>query len=146
MLVFYFIFFTTVKGFLLNNQQSNGGQNLPTNQYMKLSKFYEEEKRLQQKMENLQLDTFTLRHDMDNSFVLLTAQLQEKLELLDTKLSDITKINETLQDVLKIEEKYKSVNLSYNKLKNENTILQNKYNQVLTELQLVTNKTKQLDN
>ncbi|CAC5415920.1 unnamed protein product [Mytilus coruscus] len=70
-------------------------------------------------MENLQLNTFTLRHDMDNSFVLLTAQLQQKLELLDTKLSDIAKINDPNQD--------------------------NKYNQVETELQLVTNKTKQLD-
>ncbi|CAG2231708.1 unnamed protein product [Mytilus edulis] len=120
MLVFYFILFTTVKGFLLIDQQSNGEQNLPANQYLTLSKFYEEEKRLQQKMENLQLETFTLRHDMDNSFVLLTAQLQQKLELLDTKLSDIAKSNETLQE--------------------------NKYNQVVTELQLVTNKTKQLDN
>ncbi|VDI04046.1 Hypothetical predicted protein [Mytilus galloprovincialis] len=105
MMMFYFILFTTVNGFLLDNQASNGGQSLPPDQYMTLSKFYEEEKRLQQKMENLQQDTTLLRHDVDNSFVLLTNQLQQKLNLLDMKLAVIEKNNATNQDILELVEK-----------------------------------------
>lgn len=128
MLIIYFLFFLTVHGFLLNNQQSNGGQTLPANQYMPLSTFFEEEKRLQQTMENLHHDTTTLRHDMDSSFALLTSQLQQKLDLLDTKLANIDKKNETKQD---LEEKYKTLEQNYNNVRNE--------------LQLVTNKTNHLD-
>lgn len=79
-------------------------------------------------MENLHHDTTTLRHDMDSSFALLTAQLHQKLDLLDTKLANIEKKNETNQD---LEEKYKTLEQNYNNVKNE--------------LQLVTNKTKHLD-
>ncbi|XP_063448220.1 uncharacterized protein LOC134727764 [Mytilus trossulus] len=145
MLMLYFILFTTINGFLLDSQQSNGGQSLPSNQYMTLSKFYEEEKRLQLKMENLHQDTFTLRHDMDNSFVLLTAQLQHKLDLLDMKLADIEKNNVTNEDVLKLEEKNKVLEQNYKNLQNENTVLQNKYNRVENDYQLLKNKTKYLD-
>ncbi|XP_063448449.1 interaptin-like [Mytilus trossulus] len=128
MLIIYLLFFLTIHGFLLNNQQGNGGQTLPANQYMPLSTFFEEEKRLQQTMENLHHDTTTLRHDMDSSFALLTAQLQQKLDLLDTKLANIDKKNETNQD---LEEKYKTLEQNYNNVRNE--------------LQRVTNKTNHLD-
>ncbi|CAG2225378.1 unnamed protein product [Mytilus edulis] len=121
------------------------GTNIPANQFMTLSKFMEEEKRLQQKMENLQQDTTLLRHDMDNSFVVLSAQLQQKLDLLDQKLADIDKNNVTNQDVLKLMEKNKVLEQNYYKLQNENTMLQNKYSKVENELQLVKNNTKHLD-
>lgn len=167
MLVFYLIFLPFVHGFLLNNQKSNGSQTLPADQYMTLSKFYEEEKRLQQKIEYLQLDTITLRqnlqqetitlrqnlqqdtttlhHDMDNSLALLTTQLQQKFDMLDTKLAEIEKKNETNQDLIDLEQKYESRQQNYNNLNKENTNLQNKYSLVDNELQLVTNKTKRLD-
>ncbi|VDI62883.1 Hypothetical predicted protein [Mytilus galloprovincialis] len=149
MLVLYFIFLPFVHGFLLNNQQSNGGQNLPANQYMTLSKFYEEEKRLQQDTaslrQNLFQETTTLRHDMDNSLALLTTQLQQKFDLLDKKLADIEKKNKTSQDLSNLEQKYEALEQNYNNLKKENTNLQNKYSLVDNELQLVTNKTKRLD-
>lgn len=144
MLMHFFILFTSVNSFLLN-QQGNGGQTSPANQYMTLSKFMEEEKRLQQKMENLQQDTTLLRHDMDNSFIVLSDQLQQKLDLLDQKIADIDKNNVTNQDVLKLMEKHKVLEENYNKLQTENTVLQNKYNQVENELQLVKNKTEYLD-
>ncbi|CAG2198139.1 unnamed protein product [Mytilus edulis] len=145
MLVFYFILFTLVNGFLLDSQQSNGGQSLPPNQYMTLSKFFEEEKRLQQKMENLQQYNTLLRHDVDNSFVLLTTQLQHKLDLLDTKLAVIEKNNATNQDILELVEKNKALEQSFNDLKNENAMLQTKYNEMENEFQLYKNNTKHLD-
>ena len=143
-MLFYLIFFSAVNGFLLD-QQGNGGQTVPANQYMTLSKFFEEENRLQRKMENLQEDTTTLRHYVDNSLVLLTAQLQQKLDLLDTKLADIEKNNVTNEDLIKLVEKNKALEQNYNNLQNENTLLQKKYNQVENELQLVKNKTEYLD-
>ncbi|CAG2221557.1 unnamed protein product [Mytilus edulis] len=150
MLIIYFLFFLTVHGFLLNNQQSNGGQTLPANQYMPLSTFFEEEKRLQQTMENLHHDTTTLRHDMDSSFALLTSQLQQKLDLLDTKLANIDKKNETKQD---LEEKYKTLEQNYN---NTNSLsVQERarsqdflalYNLTTSSLNELTMHTKQLEN
>lgn len=149
MLVFYFIFLPFVHGFLLNNQQSNGSQTLPTNQYMTLSKFYEEEKRLQQDTsslrQNLLLETTTLRHDMDNSLALLTTQLQQKFDLLDKKLADIEKKNESYQDSSILEKKYEALEKNYNNLKKENMELQNKCSRVETKLLLIINKVKNLD-
>ncbi|CAG2198137.1 unnamed protein product [Mytilus edulis] len=72
-------------------------------------------------MENLQQDNTLLRHDVDNSFVLLTNQIKQKLDLLDTKIAVIEKNNATNQDILKLEEKNKAL-----EQRRESAVLRNK--------------------
>ena len=140
----YFLLLPGVNGFLLDTPQGNGGSST-TNQYLTLSKFYEEMKFQQ---EEVHRDTTKLRHDTDNSLALLTTQLQQKFDLLDKKLVEIEGLNQTIPDFhnleqkyIQLEQKYLKVEQNYNTLKLENKLLQNKKNQMENELFLLRNET-----
>lgn len=140
----YCLLLPAVNGFLLDTPQGNGGSST-TNQYLTLSKFYEEMKFQQEKVHR---DTTELRHDTDNSLALLTTQMQQKFDLLDKKLAEIEGLNQTIPDFhnleqkyIQLEQKYLKVEQNYNTLKLENNLLQNKKNQMENELFLLRNET-----
>ncbi|CAC5389005.1 unnamed protein product [Mytilus coruscus] len=74
-----------VNSFLLDNPKENGWT-ATTNQYLTLSKLNEEMKLQRQNTAFL-----------DNSLTLLTSQLQQKFDLLDKKLAEIDRQNETIR-------------------------------------------------
>lgn len=132
MLVLFFILLASVDSFLLDNPQENGGT-ATNDQYLTLSKFYAEMALQQKDTTNAHEETQKLRHDMDNSFALLTTQLQHKFDRLDEKLEELERQNETILDTLNLKQKYtelerKYLNLeqNYNTLKFENILLLNK--------------------
>ncbi|XP_071181352.1 uncharacterized protein [Mytilus edulis] len=137
MLVLVFILLGAVNSFLLDTPQ---GQTT-SNQYLSLSKFYEEIKLQEQK-------STLLRHDMDNSLNLLTTQLQQKFDLLDKKLAEIERQNETIpvavnleQRFTQLEQKYLNLEQNYNTLTKENNVLQIKKNEMENELFSLRNET-----
>ncbi|VDI62280.1 Hypothetical predicted protein [Mytilus galloprovincialis] len=132
-------------GFLLDNSQVNAGQSLPANQYLTIAKFVEETNLLQQKVET---DTTSLRHYTDNSLALLAAQLQQKFDLIDAKITDKEAQNKTNQALVTLQQRYQALQQryqaleqTYHNLKNENVILQGKLSVVESELLLIKNKT-----
>ncbi|XP_071181351.1 myosin-11-like [Mytilus edulis] len=125
-------------GFLLDNSQVNAGQSLPANQYLTIAKFVEETNLLQQKVET---DTTSLRHYTDNSLALLAAQLQQKFDLIDAKITDKEAQNKTNQALVTLQQRYQALEQTYHNLKNENVILQGKLSVVESELLLIKDKT-----
>ncbi|CAC5389015.1 unnamed protein product [Mytilus coruscus] len=63
---------------------------------------------------------------MDTSLALLTAQLQQKFDLMEAKTTDKVAQNETNQELITLQQKYQALEQTYHNLKNENVILQRK--------------------
>ncbi|VDI23361.1 Hypothetical predicted protein [Mytilus galloprovincialis] len=137
MLAFYFLLLASAYSFLLDNPQGNGGTAI-TNQYLTLSKFYEEMKLQQADTANVHRETIKLRHDTDNSLTLLTTQLQQKFDLLDKKLAEIAKPNDSNSDFVNLEQKYIQLERKYSNLE-QNYITQGH------ELAMLKNKSRLLD-
>ncbi|VDI23358.1 Hypothetical predicted protein [Mytilus galloprovincialis] len=115
MLAFYFLLLASAYSFLLENPQGNGGTTI-TNQYLTISKFYEEMKLQQADTANVHRETIKLRHDTDNSLTLLTSQLQQKFDLLDKKLAEIARHNDSNSDFINLEQKYIQLEQKYSNL------------------------------
>ncbi|XP_071181360.1 coiled-coil domain-containing protein 110-like [Mytilus edulis] len=148
MLVLFFILLASVNSFLLDNPQGNGGT-VTTNQYLTLSKFYAEMELQQKDTANAHQETLKLRHDMENSFALLTTQLQQKFDRLDKKLEETERQNQTILDAVDLKQKYtelekKYLNLeqNFNTLKFVNNLLQNKKDEMEHTLLSLQNETK----
>ncbi|VDI06924.1 Hypothetical predicted protein [Mytilus galloprovincialis] len=115
MLAFYFLLLASAYSFLLDNPQGNGGTTI-TNQYLTVSKFYEEMKLQQADTANMRQETLKLRHDTDTSLTLLTSQLQQKFDLLDKKLAEIARHNDSNSDFINLEQKYIQLEQKYSNL------------------------------
>lgn len=137
MLAFYFILLASAYSFLLDNPQGNGGTTI-TNQYLTISKFYEEMKLQQADTTNVRQETIKLRHDTDTSLTLLTSQLQQKFDLLDKKLAEIERQNNSNSDFVNLEHKYIQLEQKYLNLE-QNYITQGH------ELAMLKNKSRLLD-
>lgn len=140
---------SVVRGFLLDTQKPGIEQTGTVHQYLTVSEFYDEKKLLQQETERNHQNSVQLRHDMDKSLAVLTSQLLLRFEALERSLREDGKLNETKQDFILLEQKYTSLEqnnialmTSFEQLKRENRLLQDKYNLVDKELIVLKNKTR----
>ncbi|VDI03666.1 Hypothetical predicted protein [Mytilus galloprovincialis] len=101
--------------FLLDKPQGNGGTTI-TNQYLTVSKLYEEMKLQQADTANMRQEALKLRHDTNTSFTLLTSQLQQKFDHFDKKLAEIARQNDSNSDFINLEQKYIQLEQKYSNL------------------------------
>ncbi|VDI79915.1 Hypothetical predicted protein [Mytilus galloprovincialis] len=83
-------------GFLLNGPTNGGKQTTGNTQFLTNTEFLQAKQVLKQ-------DTDDLRHDMDKTFALMTSQLKSKFDLLEIKLAEVDKRNETSNGCVSME-------------------------------------------
>ncbi|CAG2187134.1 unnamed protein product [Mytilus edulis] len=130
---FLIVFHLVVTGtcFLLDGTPSNGGQTQTNNQFLTLAEFLQEKK-------TLQLETESLRHDLDKTISLLTKQLKQKFDLLDHKVEENSKKNDTYLDYVPMD-MYLALEQKFNQLQNANSVLTGENNMMKNELRLLQN-------
>ncbi|VDI22603.1 Hypothetical predicted protein [Mytilus galloprovincialis] len=130
---FLIVFHLVVTGncFLLDGTPNNGGQTQTNNQFLTLSEFLQEKK-------TLQLETESLRHDLDKTISLLTKQLKQKFDLLDHKVEENSKKNDTYLDYVPMD-MYLALEQKFNQLQNANSVLTGENNMMKNELRLLQN-------
>ncbi|CAG2201220.1 unnamed protein product [Mytilus edulis] len=113
------------------------GQKQTSNQFLTVSEF-------QQEKRTLQKDTESLRRDLDRTVSLLTTQLKQRFDLLEDKVSENTKRNDTNLNYIPMD-RYLALEQKFNQLQNENNGLIRDYNAVKHELQLLQNTSSEHD-
>ncbi|CAC5406330.1 unnamed protein product [Mytilus coruscus] len=132
-----------VHGFLLDGPTNGGKQTTANSQFLTETEFLQAKNLLKQ-------NTDDLRHDMDKTFALMTSQLKSKFDLVETKLAEVDKRNETNNDCVSmekyialeqkltiVEQKLTNVQRENDQIKQKNTIVENEL------LSLKNNSTKQ---
>ncbi|CAC5422205.1 unnamed protein product [Mytilus coruscus] len=132
----YLTFATNIDGFLLEpDHTSSPGVN---NQCISIDTcmYLAEKKELRNQIFRFQLENY-------KSLQILTNQLQHKLSVMDDKLKENTKPNDTIEHA-KLEQKYRDLEVNFTLLQENNRLLQRSYVYQKDEMALLKNTTMEV--
>lgn len=140
--------FLSVNAFLLkssNQLNSTREQLVSSTHYITVSRFLEAQKQQHLNIEEQHRNSETFRKSVDETFALLTTQLQDKFDYFERKLCNDVKRNETCSAVDKLEKKLLELENNYTAVLSEIRLTKDENKKLKNQLSILMNKTYYVD-